>query len=109
MEYYNNILTIESNWLINEGIMSKSNYDQLRHRKDIQVVNRGCRNTPALVAFDNMPEGLQCSVRGMDAEAAIDNLEEALGYLEEACDIEDEEERQTNIDMAIDCLEDATL
>ena len=60
-------------------------------------------------AFDNMPEGLQCSSRGMDAEAAIDNLDEALGYLEEACDMDDGEERQTNIDMAIDCLEDATL
>lgn len=60
-------------------------------------------------AFDNMPEGLQCSLRGMDAEAAIDNLDEALGYLEEACDMEDVEERQTNIDIAIDCLEDATL
>ena len=60
-------------------------------------------------AFDNMPEGLQYSSRGMEAEAAIDNLEEALGYLAEACDMEDEEERQANIDMAIDCLEDATL
>ena len=60
-------------------------------------------------AFDNMPEGLQYSSRGMDAEAAIDNLEEALDYLEEACDMEDGEERQTNIDMAIDCLGDATL
>lgn len=60
-------------------------------------------------AFDNMPEGLQCSLRGMDTEAAIDNLDEALGYLEEACDMVDVEERQTNIDIAIDCLEDATL
>lgn len=60
-------------------------------------------------AFDNMPEGLQYSQRGMDSEAAIDNLDEALGYLEEACTTEDIEKIETNIDMAIDCLKDATM
>lgn len=41
-------------------------------------------------AFDNMPEGLQASENGMISEeaqenldAAIDALEEAIGYLEE--------------------------
>ena len=58
-------------------------------------------------AFDNMPEGLQYSMRGMDSEAAIDNLNEALEYLEEACEMESIEERETNIGMAIECLEDA--
>lgn len=60
-------------------------------------------------AFDNMPEGLQYSSRGMDVEAAIDNIDEALGYLEKVGNLDDGEERQTNIDMAIDCLEDATI
>ena len=60
-------------------------------------------------AFDNMPEGLQYGPRGMDSEAAIDNLEESLGYLEEAKELEDPDERETNIDMAIDCLEDAAI
>ena len=60
-------------------------------------------------AFDNLPEGLQYCPRGMDSEAAIDNLEESLGYLEEARGIEDTDERETNIYMAIDCLEDAVI
>ena len=60
-------------------------------------------------AFDNMPEGLQYSQRGMDSEAAIDNLEEALGYLEEAYAADDADEKETNISMAIDCLEDASM
>lgn len=60
-------------------------------------------------AFDNMPEGLQCSSRGMDSEAAIENLDEALEYLEEISEIEDIEEIKTNIGMAIDCLEDAAM
>ncbi len=62
MEYYNNILAIEANWLINEGIFTKPNYDQLRHRGDIRVVRGGCRNTPALVAFDNMPDRFKAKV-----------------------------------------------
>ena len=60
-------------------------------------------------AFDNMPEGLQYSSRGMDSEAAIENLDEALEYLEEIDEIEDMEEIKTNISMAIDCLEDALV
>lgn len=60
-------------------------------------------------AFDNMPEGLQYSSRGMDSEAAIENLDEALEYLKEIDEIEDMEEIKTNISMAIDCLEDATV
>ena len=35
-------------------------------------------------AFDNMPEGLQSSYRGMCSEDAIDSMEEASDKLEEA-------------------------
>lgn len=86
----------------------------LNDNYDLELLNR-CMDTLEDVeneeeeAFDNMPEGLQYSSRGMDSEAAIDSLNEALGYLEEACDVDDEEERETNIDMAIDCLEDITI
>ena len=59
--------------------------------------------------FDNMPEGLQYSQRGMDSEAAIESLSDALAYLEETCTIEDKEEQEINIEMAIDCLDDARL
>ena len=42
-------------------------------------------------AFDNMPEGLQSSYRGMCSEDAIDNMEEANDKLDEViellCDI----------------------
>ena len=60
-------------------------------------------------AFDNMPEGLQYSQRGMDSEDAIENMNEALGYLEDACATDDMEEKESYIDMAIDCLEDAAI
>ena len=60
-------------------------------------------------AFSNMPESLQCSDRGMDSEAAIDGLDEALGYLEEILDMDDEDEIETNIDIAIESLDDAVV
>ncbi|MBQ8958728.1 MAG: hypothetical protein IJ057_09580 [Bacteroidales bacterium] len=56
MEYYNNILTVEAGWMIEQGVMSKANYEKLGQRGDIQVVRRACRNTPALVAYDSMPD-----------------------------------------------------
>lgn len=38
-------------------------------------------------AFDNMPEGLQSSYRGMCSEDAIDNMEEASEKLDEAIEL----------------------
>lgn len=56
MQYFNNILTVEAGWMIEQGLMTKNNYLQLANRGDIQVVRRACRNTPALVAYDSMPD-----------------------------------------------------
>lgn len=56
MQYHNNILCVEANWLFQEGILSESNYRQLASRQSVQVVRRGCLNTPALVAYDSIPQ-----------------------------------------------------
>ena len=56
MEYYNNTLTVSASWLVEEGIITAENLKVLSFRDRINVVRRGCRNTPALVAFDSMPE-----------------------------------------------------
>lgn len=37
-------------------------------------------------AFDNLPEGLQCSMRGEDIEEAIDAMESACDSLDEVID-----------------------
>lgn len=55
MEYYGNILCVEATELISAGILTKSYYKQLKARKQVNVVNRACRNTPALVAVDSLP------------------------------------------------------
>lgn len=62
MEYYNNTLTVEVNWLVSEGIISAENLRQLSSRDRVNVVRRGCRNTPALVAYDSMPERFKSKI-----------------------------------------------
>ena len=37
-------------------------------------------------AFENMPENLQCSMRGEESEEAIDTLEEVVDQLNEIID-----------------------
>lgn len=103
----NNVRRKKISKLINELETLNDNYNREWLNRCIGVLE-DIKNEEE-EAFDNMPEGLQYSSRGIDAEAAIDNLEEALGYLEEAIDIKDNEDRQTNIEMAIDCLEDASI
>ena len=103
----NNVRRKKISKLINELEILNDNYNQEWINRCIGVLEDIKYEEEE--AFDNMPEGLQYSSRGIDAEAAIDNLEEALGYLEEAIDIKDNEDRQTNIEMAIDCLEDASI
>lgn len=56
MQYLNNNLAIEASWLVEEEIVSESNYKQLVLRNHLQVVRRGCLNTPALVDFESMPD-----------------------------------------------------
>ena len=38
------------------------------------------------MAFENMPEGLQATMNGMNSEEAIDKLNEAIECVEEAID-----------------------
>ena len=41
-------------------------------------------------AFDNLPEGLQCSMRGEDMEEAASNLADASDTITEALDLLEE-------------------
>lgn len=81
MQYYNNILTVEAGWMIEQGLMSDCQYRNLSTRGDIQVVRRACRNTPALVAFDSMPDRYKKAVTekvGDVRKAASVNVLEGL-------------------------------
>lgn len=62
MEYYNNILAIDSNWLISNGIISQGNYNKMTAMKKIQVIRRGCYGTPALVSYESLPERFKSKI-----------------------------------------------
>lgn len=55
MEKFNGILCITAEEFTN-GVVSKSNYDQLVNRNKIEVVRRGCRGTVALIRWDSVRE-----------------------------------------------------
>lgn len=56
VQYYNNTLTVEVGWMIDNGIITKSNYDWHKREGKIQVLRPGCKNTPALATYDSLPE-----------------------------------------------------
>lgn len=57
VQWKNNILCIQGGWLYGEGgIMSFTSYKNSTNRKEIDVIQRVCRNRPALVAYESMPE-----------------------------------------------------
>jgi hypothetical protein len=94
MQYYNNTLAIEASWLIDEGIISPNNYKQLCARKQLLVVRRGCLNTPALVAYDSMPERFKSAVRERVGDpykvVLINQIEERIQPNAEASDFYDD-------------------
>ena len=62
MELYNNTLAVPVSWLFEENILTKPNYDKLSRKGNINVLRRGCLNTPALVAYDSLPERFKKTV-----------------------------------------------
>lgn len=48
---------MEGGWLYGEGdVITYSNYINLTKRNQLQVVRRACKATPALIAYDSIPE-----------------------------------------------------
>lgn len=61
--WVNNTLCVKGGWLCGEdGIMTKSCYDHLVQREDIDIIQRACRNRPAWVAYESMPERFKSAI-----------------------------------------------
>ena len=63
MEYINNILCLRASWLFEEGIMSESNYKMLAYRRKLRIMRRACLNTPALVAYESIPDKYKTAIK----------------------------------------------
>lgn len=59
--------------------------------------------------YDNAPENLQYSARYEASQEAIDNMDEALNYLNDALICEEDDEMQEYIDYAVSAIEDAAI
>lgn len=63
IKYYNNQLCIQARWMIDNGVMTKSQYRNGTQRNQFVVERAGCRGTLALVAYESMPERFKKGVR----------------------------------------------
>lgn len=91
MQFHNNTLCIESGWLINEGILTKTTYNQLVNRQNLQVLRRGCLNTPALVAYESIPERfrklIDAKVGNPYKAVRVNQVESNIEHNQEASDL----------------------
>lgn len=91
MQYHNNTLCVEANWLFQEGILTESNYRKLNERQNLNVVRRGCLNTPALVAYESIPERfrklIDAKVGNPYRAVRINQVESHIEHNQEASDL----------------------
>ena len=55
-QLHKNRLAISAYWLMSMQILTEANYKQLKYRKQLEVIQRGCYNTPALLSYESIPE-----------------------------------------------------
>ena len=54
--FFNSCLAVEASWLVEQSVLTKPAYDAAVSRGNVLVVRRGCRNTPALVDYESLPQ-----------------------------------------------------
>ena len=57
---YNGTLAIESKWMWENGIMTEKDY--YYYKKKISILQRGCRNTPAVVEYNSLPYNIKSKI-----------------------------------------------
>jgi hypothetical protein len=64
-EHFQNTLCVQAAMIIDRGLVTKSNYDQLIHRGDLKKLRTGGNGRQALVEFDSMPERIKTKIINM--------------------------------------------
>lgn len=62
-EYCNNILCVQPQRLIDSGYITRGQYVYWKSVKQLCVVRKACNNTPALVAYDSLPEDIKARIK----------------------------------------------
>jgi len=58
-EYYQNSLCVQASWILENELISLSNYCQLIKRKHLNVLQRGGNGRPALIEFDTIRKDIK--------------------------------------------------
>lgn len=91
IEIYGGRIAIESRWLIDNGVVSNSNYRFLTQTHKLNVLRRGCKATGALVDYNSMPLRFRVKVEeilGGSPEKLMEDkglLRSCLEYREANC------------------------
>jgi len=63
VEYYNDILCVEKNWMVENGIFSEENYKSLKRRNYLTVERPGKgKGSPALIRYSSIPQRFKIRV-----------------------------------------------
>lgn len=79
MEYYKGKLCVSMRELVENGIMTESNYKSLAHRGAINVVRKGRRGSYSLVSVETLPDRFQDLVTLKIGKAEISPVLDWLG------------------------------
>lgn len=62
--YNHNTICVQAGWIYKDaGILNKDNYHYHEKKGNLELVRRGCRNTPALVKYDTLPEWIKEEIK----------------------------------------------
>lgn len=93
----NGELAIPMRWLLENKIASRGSIQKLVCRGGLRVIRRGCRCTPALVAWESLPQKVMdkiCRVFGPSTLAAGEMMQRKMvSLLADVCRIKDSELR----------------
>lgn len=93
----NGELAIPMRWLLENKIASRGSIQKLACRGGLRVIRRGCRCTPALVAWESLPQKVMdkiCRVFGPSTLAAGEMMQRKMvSLLADVCRIKDSELR----------------
>lgn len=62
LQFFNSCLAVEASWLVENGVMSLAAYRSATQRGNIMIARRGCRNTPALVDYESLPDRVKSRI-----------------------------------------------
>lgn len=78
LHFFNNRLAVEANWLIDNDIVSLSNYKSMVHRGRLTILRKGTRGLAALVDYESLPDEMKTMVKDLIGDPYSFGLKDEL-------------------------------